>query len=269
MALTFPTNPTPGTTSNGGLSGGFQSWTWDGIAWKLAATPFVATSSTITSDMITNGTIVDADVSGTAAIALSKIQPVTATNGGLVPNAAQIHVQNSSNAAVSATVGGDLTATVSGTAINFAIATGVIVNNDISSTAGIVSSKFTPVGYQFSGASVSITSPSTAQFVYSTANNLVLSGASSGGATISQAGFYLISLRVGANGDVNAGLGATCQIQIPGHTFRCKMTSGTEEFVYTIAMQLAATETVAAYATNATGGTLVFSSAMEIRLICL
>ena len=126
MALTFPTNPTPGTTSNGGLSGGFQSWTWDGIAWKLAATPFVATSSTITSDMITNGTIVDADVSGTAAIALSKIQPVFGTNGGLTPAANQIHVQNSSNAAVSALVGGDLTASVAGSTASFTIGAGKV-----------------------------------------------------------------------------------------------------------------------------------------------
>lgn len=120
MALTFPTNPTPGTTSNGGLSGGFQSWTWDGIAWKLAATPFVATSSTITSDMITNGTIVDADVSGTAAIALSKIQPI----GGV---ANQFHVQNSANTATSVSLsGGDITSSVTTNALTLSIGTGAV-----------------------------------------------------------------------------------------------------------------------------------------------
>ena len=277
MPLLFPTNPTPGTTSNGGLSGGFQSWTWDGIAWKLAATPFVATSSTITSDMITNGTIVDADVSGTAAIALSKIQPVTATNGGLVPAAHQIHVQNSSNAAVSASVGGDLTATVSGTAINFAIATGVIVNSDISSSAGIVSSKFAANGYSFSSAAVTLAPGSgNTQFSFTSISNLgIATGGVSSGAVISTAGFYLISLRItgqGANMS-GSGVGSGCFVTAgpsanPG-IYRSVIQSGSDQFAMSFCMQLSVSDIVKATVFNSTTLTITYDAALDVRLISL
>jgi hypothetical protein len=214
-------------------------------------------ANAVTSAKILDDTILNADINSAAGIALTKLATGTA---------ATVVMHNGSGVPTATAISGDITIGDTGVA---AIGTGVIVNADINGSAAIYSTKFTPLGYQFAGASVSVANSTTTQFSYPTANNLVLTGGGSGGATLSQAGFYLISLRIGASGNMGAGFGASCFIQIPGHTFRATITSGTDEFVQTIAMQLAANDTVTASVTNGTGGTLVFSSAMEIRMICL
>lgn len=87
------------------------------------------TSAVVTSAMIVNGTIVDADISSSAAIALSKLAAGTAGN---------ILVYNSSGVLTSVTETGDVTIDSSGVA---SISSGVIVNADISNSAAIALSK--------------------------------------------------------------------------------------------------------------------------------
>ena len=84
-----------------------------------------ADSGTVTSTMIADGTIVDADINASAAIALSKLATSTAGN---------IIVYNSSGVPTSVTETGDVT--ISDTGVT-AIASGVIVNADVSATAAI------------------------------------------------------------------------------------------------------------------------------------
>jgi hypothetical protein len=121
--------------------------------WALDTATFVTTSDTgsVTSTMILNGTIVNADINSSAAIAYSKL---TLTNS--VVNAdinssaaidlsklasgtsAQIVLANSSGVPTYATVSGDITITNTG---NAQIASNTIVNADISTTAAIAYSK--------------------------------------------------------------------------------------------------------------------------------
>jgi hypothetical protein len=75
--------------------------------------------------MITDGTIVNADISASAAIALSKLATSTAGN---------IIVYNSSGVPTAVAETGDVT--ISDTGVT-AIASGVIVNSDVSATAAI------------------------------------------------------------------------------------------------------------------------------------
>jgi hypothetical protein len=84
-----------------------------------------ADSGTVTSTMIADGTIVNADINASAAIALSKLATSTAGN---------IIVYNSSGVPTSVTETGDVT--ISDTGVT-AIASGVIVNADVSASAAI------------------------------------------------------------------------------------------------------------------------------------
>jgi hypothetical protein len=86
---------------------------------------FSAPSGTITSTMIADGTIVNADIDSSAAIALSKLATSTAGN---------IIVYNSSGVPTSVAETGDVT--ISDTGVT-SIASGVIVNADISASAEI------------------------------------------------------------------------------------------------------------------------------------
>ena len=108
--------------------------TYEDIATTTYAAPinnasftgtFSAPTGTITSTMLADGTIVDADINASAAIALSKLATSTAGN---------IIVYNSSGVPTSVTETGDIT--ISDTGVT-AIASGVIVNADISATAAI------------------------------------------------------------------------------------------------------------------------------------
>jgi len=85
-----------------------------------------ADSGTVTSTMIADGTIVDADINASAAIAHTKLAAATA---------GQVLLGTTTTGVVTATtVSGDVTITGAGVT---AIATGVIVNADVSATAAI------------------------------------------------------------------------------------------------------------------------------------
>jgi len=88
-------------------------------------------TGTVTSTMLLDGTIVNADINASAAIALTKLANVTA---------AQIIVGNGSNVPTAVAVTGDISINNAGLT---AIATGVIVNADISGSAAITGSKIT------------------------------------------------------------------------------------------------------------------------------
>ena len=88
-------------------------------------------TGTVTSTMITDGTIVNADINASAAIAFSKLAALTS---------AQILVGNGSNVPTAVAVTGDISINNAGLT---AIASGVIVDGDISGSAAITGSKVT------------------------------------------------------------------------------------------------------------------------------
>ena len=88
-----------------------------------------ADTGTVTSTMIANGTIVDADINSSAAIAFSKLASLASAN---------ILIGNASGVPTSTTVSGDVTITNAGVT---AITSNVIVNADINSAAAIAYSK--------------------------------------------------------------------------------------------------------------------------------
>lgn len=79
MPLDFPSSP----TVNDKYSSGGRTWTWNGTTWTLdsyvgvvpagAVDTTQLANSAVTSDKIADGTIVNADVSATAAINTTKI----------------------------------------------------------------------------------------------------------------------------------------------------------------------------------------------------
>ena len=89
-------------------------------------------TGTVTSTMLLDGTIVDADVNASAAIAYSKL--ATLTSGNIV-------LGSSANVATSTAITGDVTISNLGVT---AIASGVIVNADINASAAIAGSKISP-----------------------------------------------------------------------------------------------------------------------------
>ena len=132
-------NATGAPTENAGIEVERGSSTNVLIRWNEASDKWEATndgttygnlvttidSGTVTSTMIADGTIVNADIDASAAIALSKLATSTAGN---------IIVYNSSGVPTSVTETGDVTISDAGVT---AIASGVIVNADISATAAI------------------------------------------------------------------------------------------------------------------------------------
>jgi hypothetical protein len=86
-------------------------------------------TGTVNSTMLTDGTIVNADINASAAIALSKLANVTA---------AQIIVGNGSNVPTAVAVTGDIGITNAGLT---SITAGAIVNADINASAAIAGSK--------------------------------------------------------------------------------------------------------------------------------
>lgn len=86
-------------------------------------------TGSVTSTMITDGTIVNADINASAAIALSKLAAVTS---------AQIIVGNGSNVPTAVAVTGDIGITNAGLT---SITAGAIVNADINASAAIAGSK--------------------------------------------------------------------------------------------------------------------------------
>jgi len=141
-------NATPGAGGQAGNSKG-EAWldttatnpilkVWNGSAF-VAVQPVgtgtvVSTTDTgtVTSTMILDGTILNADVNASAAIAYSKLAALTSAN---------ILVGNASNVATSTAVTGDVTISNAGVT---AIAAGAIVNADVNASAAIAGTKISP-----------------------------------------------------------------------------------------------------------------------------
>ena len=97
---------------------------------KISGTAITAADTgTVTSTMILNGTIVDADINASAGITHSKLATVTAGS---------VLLGNASNVATATALTGDVTVTSAGVT---AIGSGVIVNDDINTSAAIAASK--------------------------------------------------------------------------------------------------------------------------------
>jgi hypothetical protein len=118
-----------------------KTWEFDGAAWNLIVSTLQIPLNSIDASHIVNGSIVNADISATAAIALSKLASGTAGN---------ILVYNGSGVLTSVAETGDVTISDAGvTAIGASkvtsnmIVDGTIVNADISATAAINTTKIT------------------------------------------------------------------------------------------------------------------------------
>jgi hypothetical protein len=135
-------------------------------------------TGTVTSGMILDGTIANADISSSAAIALSKL--ASGTSG-------QIIVANSSGVPTWVSETGDIT--ISDTGVT-AIASGVIVNADVNASAAIDYSKLAAL--------------TSGNILVGNASNVATSTAVSGDITISNAGVTAISAGVIVNADINA-----------------------------------------------------------------
>ena len=126
-------NATPGAGGQAGNSKG-ELWldtsgsdyslkTWDGTAFRAIV---------VTSTMIKDGTIVDADVNASAAIAHTKLANITAGS---------VLLGNASNVPTATALSGDVTVSNAGVT---AIGSGVIVNADVNASAAIAGTKISP-----------------------------------------------------------------------------------------------------------------------------
>jgi hypothetical protein len=146
---------------------------------KISGTAITAgDTGTVTSTMIADGTIVNGDINASAGIALSKLASSTAGN---------IIVYNASGVPTAVAKTGDIT--ISDTGVT-AIASGVVVNADISASAGIELSKLA-------------TSTAGNIIVYN-ASGVPTAVAESGDVTISDTGVTAIASGVIVDADVNA-----------------------------------------------------------------
>ena len=124
-------------------------------------------TGTVTSLMILDGTIVDADVNSNAGIAYSKLASLSSGN---------VLLGNASNIPTSTAVSGDIT--ISNTGVT-AISSGVIVDADVNSNAGIAHSKLAAI--------------SGGQLLLGNASNVPTATAMSGDATISSTGVVSVN----------------------------------------------------------------------------
>jgi hypothetical protein len=132
----------------------------------------------VTSAKILDGTIVNADINASAAVALSKLASGTA---------GQLVVHNASGVPTATTVTGDVTITSGGVT---AIASGAIVNADVSASAAIELSKLA-------------TSTAGNIIVYNS-SGVPTAVAETGDVTIDASGVTSISTGVIVNADINA-----------------------------------------------------------------
>ena len=135
-------------------------------------------TGSVTSAMLLDGTVVNADINASAAIAYSKLATLTSAN---------ILVGSSSNVATSTAVTGDIT--ISNTGVT-SIATGVIVNADIDTSAAIAYSKLATL--------------TSGNIVVGNASNTAASVAVTGDIAISSTGLTSIAAGVILDADINA-----------------------------------------------------------------
>ena len=142
------------------------------------------TISGITSAMITDGTLVNADINASAAIAYSKLNLTGAIVSGDIANDTIVNADINTAAAIAATkiAGTAVTQADTGTVTSLMIADGAIVNADINASAAIAFSKIaTPAadfamgGYKITGLGTpsSNTDASTKAYVDTAISNLI------------------------------------------------------------------------------------------------
>ncbi len=142
------------------------------------------TISGITSAMITDGTIVNADINASAAIAYSKLALTGAIVSADIANDTIVNADINTAAAIAATkiAGTAVTQADTGTVTSTMIADGTIVNGDINASAAIAFSKIaTPAadfamgGYKITGLGTptSNTDASTKLYVDTSISNLI------------------------------------------------------------------------------------------------
>ena len=138
----------------------------------------------ITSAMITDGTIVNADINASAAIAYSKLALTGAIVSGDIANDTIVNADINTAAAIAATkiAGTAVTQADTGTVTSTMIADGTIVNGDISASAAIARTKIADPtadvsngGYKLTnlGTPTSNTDASTKAYVDTSISNLV------------------------------------------------------------------------------------------------
>lgn len=121
------------------------------------------TISGITSAMIADGTIVNGDISGSAAIAYSKLNLTGAITSSDIANDTIVNADINTAAAIAATkiAGTAVTQADTGTVTSTMIADGTIVNADINASAAIAFSKIAAPAADFSMATYKITNLGT------------------------------------------------------------------------------------------------------------
>ena len=157
QTLTNKTLTSPTITGTGAIAGTFTgnltgnvTGSVSGNAGTVTNGVYTTDTGTVTSTMIANGTIVDADINSSAAIAKTKISgtAITAADTGTVTSTmildgTIVNADINSSAAIDKTKisGTAITAGDTGTVTSTMIADGTIVNADVSATAGIAYSK--------------------------------------------------------------------------------------------------------------------------------
>lgn len=137
-----------------------------------------ADTGTVTSTMILDGTIVNADINASAAIALSKLASGTS---------AQVVLGNASGVPTYTTVSGDVTITNAGVT---AISSGVIVDADVNASAAISHSKLANI--------------TAGSILMGNASNVPTATAVSGDVTITSSGVTAIAAGVIVNADISS-----------------------------------------------------------------
>lgn len=127
MAIDFPNSPTSGDTFT--VDG--KTWEFNGTSWDIVVSTASIADGSVTSIKIADGAIANADINASASIALSKLATGTS---------AQVVIANGSGVPTYTSITGDIAVTNAGVT---SISTGVIVNADISASAGIDSTKVT------------------------------------------------------------------------------------------------------------------------------
>lgn len=99
MAVNFPSSPTLNQT----YTDGARTWKYNGVGWQVVSSSLAAGSVTTTE--IADGTILDADINASAAIAHSKLASITS---------GRVLLGNSSNVPTATALSGDVTVSSTG-----------------------------------------------------------------------------------------------------------------------------------------------------------